>query len=297
MLAAADGTGDPALVWRAAARLGITADAAAPATEAGLAEFGSRVRFRHPLVRSAAYRWASLEEKRRAHGALAEAIDPDTDAERRAWHRAHSVSGPDEDVAAELERSADQARARGGVAAAAAFLERASAADGGPRETSCSGPGRRVRQSAGGRLGRGPRPACHGGSGTAQRFQQARAEMVRAQLAFVTNRSSDAPPLLLKAARRLAAIDPDLSRATYLESLSAAVIVEGLAVGGAVVDVAAPWRRHRRRRTPRKPHDLLLEGMSAWYTRRIRRRSCLLSPRTGRLPSGMSADEDCAGCG
>ena len=238
VLAAADPTGDPALVWRAAARLGIDTDAAIPAADAGLAEFSARIRFRHPLVRSAAYRSASLEEKREAHGALAEAIDPDTDAERRAWHRAHAVSGPDEDVAGELERSADLAQARGGLAAAAAFLERAAMLTLDP----ASGPlGRWQPRRPRHRRARWTRRRTYcrmAEAGPLNDFQQARAEMVRAQLAFVTNRSSDAPPLLLKAARRLAAIDPDLSRATYLESLSAAVIVEGLAVGGAVVEVA-----------------------------------------------------------
>src|SRR6266699_6515905 len=122
LLAAAEPTGDPVLLWRAAGQLGIGAEAAGPAAEAGLAEFGARVRFRHPLVRSAAYRSATLEERHLLHGALAKATDPAIDPDRRAWHRAHAASEPDEDVAAELERSADRVQARGGLAAAAAFL-------------------------------------------------------------------------------------------------------------------------------------------------------------------------------
>src|SRR5215472_6073697 len=125
LVAAADPSGDPLLVWRAAAKLGIPAQAATPAVEARLVEFGARVRFRHPLARLAAYRSASLQDRQEGHGALAEATDAELDPDRRAWHRAQAADGPDEEVAAELERSADRAQRRGGLAAAAAFLERA----------------------------------------------------------------------------------------------------------------------------------------------------------------------------
>ena len=124
--AAAEPVGDVTLLWRAAERLGIGADAAAPAEPPGLIELGARVRFRHPLVRSAAYRAAACPDRQEVHRALAEATDPDADPDRRAWHRAQATAGPDEDVADELERSADRAQSRGGVAAAAAFLERAA---------------------------------------------------------------------------------------------------------------------------------------------------------------------------
>jgi len=127
LLAAADPSGDRSLVWRAAGRLGIPVQAAAPAVEAGLVEFGAWVRFRHPLVRLAAYRSASFSERQRVHGALAEVTDPAADPDRRAWHRAQAAPGPDEEIAAELERSARRAQARGGLAAAAAFLERSVA--------------------------------------------------------------------------------------------------------------------------------------------------------------------------
>jgi hypothetical protein len=127
LVAAAEPAGDPALVWRAAERLGIEAEAVAPAADAGLLMIGERVVFRHPLVRSAVYRAASPAERRAVHQALAGATDERADPDRRAWHRAQATAGPDEGVAAELERSAGRAQARGGLAAAAAFLERAAA--------------------------------------------------------------------------------------------------------------------------------------------------------------------------
>ena len=126
LTAAAEPVGDATLVWRAAERLGIGAEAAAAASAAGLLEIDGRVRFRHPLVRSAAYRASAPPERQEVHRALADVTDPDRDPDRRAWHRAHATDRPDEDVAAELERSASRAAARGGIAAAAAFLERAA---------------------------------------------------------------------------------------------------------------------------------------------------------------------------
>src|SRR4051794_26387392 len=126
LIAAAEPVGDPLLLWKAAGELGIDAGAAAPAADAGLVELSSQVRFRHPLARSAVYRAGTPEERRRVHEALAEATDAQADPDRRAWHRAHATDGLDEDVAAELERSAGRARARGGLAAGAAFLERAT---------------------------------------------------------------------------------------------------------------------------------------------------------------------------
>lgn len=264
VLAAADATGDATLVWQAAAKLGIPPDAAAPVIEAGLADFGTRVRFRHPLVRSATYRWASLGEKRLVHDALADATNPATDPECRAWHRAHAVPGPDEDVAAELERSAGMAQARGGFAAAAAFLECAAALTLDPAQRAA-----RALAAASAKVQAGAMDAAQdlltiAEAGPLNDFQQASIEMVRAQIAFVTNRSSDAPQLLLKAAQRLAAIDPDVSRATYLESLSAACIVEGLTVGGAVVEVSRAMTAAPPPSKAPRPHDLLLEGMAAW---------------------------------
>ena len=127
LLAAADPTGEPALLVRASEEIGVPIHQLSPAEADGLLELGAQVTFRHPLLRSAIYRAAPSDERRAAHQALAAATDPEFDPDRRAWHRAHAIAAPDEDVALELEQSAERARARGGLAAAAAFLERSAA--------------------------------------------------------------------------------------------------------------------------------------------------------------------------
>jgi DNA-binding CsgD family transcriptional regulator/tetratricopeptide (TPR) repeat protein len=266
LLAAADPSGDAALVWRAAGRLGITAEAAGPAADAGLAEFGVWLRFRHPLVRSAVYRPAQDGERRLVHGALADSIDPELDPDRRAWHRAMAAPGPDEEVAAELERSAGRARARGGLAAAAAFLERAvmlTLDD--ARRAGRALAAARIKAQAG-QYGAALDLLAVTEAGPASAFQRAHAGLLRAQIAFYTNRGSDAPPLLLNAARQLEPIDPGLSRATYLDSLAAAQFAGRLASAGAGLQevaraaAAAPQPLH----APRPP-DLLLAGLAAHY--------------------------------
>jgi DNA-binding CsgD family transcriptional regulator len=293
MLAAAEPAGDPALVWRAAARLGIGAEAAAPAAEAGLAEFGTRVRFRHPLVRSAAYRSGSAQERREAHRALAEVTDPELDSDRRAWHRAQAAPGPDEDVAEELERSASRAQARGGLAAAAAFLKRAA--------TLTLDPGQRAGRAlaaAGIKAQAGAfDPArdllAMAEAGPLSKSQQVSADLVRAQLAFVTSRGSDAPSLLLKAARGLEPIDARLSRETYLDALSAGIFAGRLASSGnsvreiARAAAAAPPPRH----VPRAP-DLLLAGLAADYNDGYAAGLPLLRQALTTFSAGLSAEEE-----
>jgi AAA ATPase domain len=188
LLAAADPSGDPALVWRAAARLGVNAEAAALAAEAGLAELGTRVRFRHPLARSAAYRFGSAQERRKAHGALAEVTDPQLDPDRRAWHRAQAAPGPDEDVAAELERSAGRARARGGLAAAAAFLERAATLTLDPSLRAGRALAAAQAQVQAGAYDPARDLLAVAETGPLGEFEHARADLVRAWLAFATGR-------------------------------------------------------------------------------------------------------------
>ena len=224
LLAAADPTGDPALMWRAAGRLGVSTQAAAAAAEAGLAEFGGRVRFRHPLVRSAVYRSASERDRRKAHRVLAEVTDPETDPDRRAWHRARAAAGPDEKVAAELERSAGRAQARGGLAAAAAFGERAAALTADPARRA----GRTLAAAQAGlqagAFGKALELLAMAEAGPLDEVQGARADWLRGQIAAASGLGSDAPPLLLKAARQLEPLDLDLARETYLDAWRAAQI-------------------------------------------------------------------------
>ncbi len=239
LLAAADPTGDPALVWRAAARLGIDAAAAAPAAQAGLAEFGTRLLFRHSLARSAAYQSATVLARQQAHRALAEATDAELDPDRRAWHRAQAAPGPDEDVAAELERSASRARSRGGLTAAAAFLERSTTLTLDPAQRAARALAAARAKSQAGALEAAQDLLAAAEAGRLADQERARADLARAQLAFITSRGAEAAPLLVNAARRLAGIDPALSRATYLDALSAAIFAGRLAgPGGGVLAVA-----------------------------------------------------------
>ena len=241
-LAAADPSGDPVLVWRAAGRLAIGAGAAGPAVEAGLAEFGARVRFRHPLARSAAYRSASVQERRELHGALAEATDPAVDPDRRAWHRAEAAPGPDEEVAAELEQCAGRAQRRGGLAAAAAFLERSAGLTVDPARRA-----QRTLAAAQAKLQAGALDAALGllamaQAGSLDELASARVDLLRGQIAFASGLSSDAPPLLLKAAKRLESLDLDLARETYLSAWMAALFAGRFAGAGDLTEVSRAAR-------------------------------------------------------
>ena len=239
LVAAAEPVGDPLLVWKAAAELGIEGGAAGPATAAGLVELGAQVRFRHPLVRSAVYRAAAPDDQRRVHEALAEATDAGVDPDRRAWHRAQATAGLDEDVAAELERSAGRARARGGLAAGAAFHERAAELTPDPERRA-----RRALAAAQGKHQAGAPDAALrllavAQAGPLDELEQARAQLLHAQITFAATRGRDAPPLLLDAAKRLEPLDATLARATYLEAFAAALSADRLVRGGDAREVAA----------------------------------------------------------
>jgi DNA-binding CsgD family transcriptional regulator len=292
LIAAAEPVGDPALLWRAAAQMEIDAAAAAPAVEANLVEVGSRVRFRHPLVRSVVYGSALPQERREVHAALGDATDLQRDADRRAWHRANAAPGPDEEVAEELERSAGRARARGGLAAAAAFLERATVLSvGSPRRTE------RALAAASAKIKAGEFAAARdllsvAESGSPDDFQQARIDLMEAELALLTNRGSDAPSLLLKAARRLESIDADLSRATYLQALSSGYFAGRLATGGGAVEVAraaatTPPPTHAPRAS-----DFLLDGLVAHYNSGYDAGLPILRKGLQAFSAGMPDDEE-----
>jgi DNA-binding NarL/FixJ family response regulator len=262
LTAAAEPLGDVPLLWRAADRLGVGPDATSPAEAAGLIELGARVRFRHPLVRSAIYRAAAAPDRREVHRALADETDPETDPDRRAWHLAHAAAGLDEAVADELERSADRAQRRGGVAAMAAFLERAAELTPDPGRR-----GARALSAAQAKLDAGAPEAAQVLLATAEltpldELQQARMQRLRAQIAFALRRGSDAPGLLLDAATRLVPLHPGLARETCLEALAAAIFAGHLGSGRDVLRVV-------RASLPAKPpaaSDLLLNGLATLVT-------------------------------
>jgi hypothetical protein len=253
-------------VWLAAGRIGIGVEAADAAHSAGLVEFGVRVRFRHPLVRSAVYQAASAPQRREVHRALAEVTDPQLDPDRRAWHLAHAAAGPDEAVAGELELSAGRAQARGGFAAEAAFLERATELTSDPARR-----GGRALAAARAKFEAGASETALRLLATAEtalldELQHAQIDLLRAQIAFALNRGSDAPPLLLAAARKLEPLDGGLARETYLEALRAAMFVGRLAKGGGLSEAAQGARTAPSPSLPARPADLLLDGLALRIT-------------------------------
>jgi DNA-binding CsgD family transcriptional regulator len=266
LVAAADPVGDLALLWRAAQRLGIPESAAHTVESDGLLTLGAGVVFRHPLVRSAVYRAAGADERSEVHRALAEATDPDTDPDRRAWHRAQATSMPDEDVAAELERSAARAQARGGVAAAAAFLERSSVLTPDPARRAGRALAAAQTKFQAGALDDALSLLAMAETGALSDLERARVALLRAQTAFVATRGSNAPPLLLEAARRLATLDPTLARETYLDALSAAMFAGRFAgPGGSALEVAQAASAAPPPRAPRGS-DLLLDALATLFS-------------------------------
>jgi DNA-binding CsgD family transcriptional regulator len=266
VIAAAEPTGNLTLLWRAAARLGISASAGDAAVQDGLAEIGARVRFRHPLVRSAIYRSASAAERQAAHRALAEVTDPLLDPDRRVWHRAAAASGPDEDLAVELERSAGRALGRGGLTAAAAFLERAAALT----PDSALRTGRRLAAAQAKAQAGLPDAAlellAQAEAGPADELLRARIGLLRGQMAFASSHGADASRLLLDTARQLERLDARLARETYLDTLAAAIFVGRLQGGVSLPEVARAALSAPPAPEPARAPDLLLVGLAVLIT-------------------------------
>jgi DNA-binding CsgD family transcriptional regulator len=266
LVAAAEPIGDPVLVWRAAERLGITAEAADAAESGGLVGFGARVTFRHPLVRSAIYRSATPRDRREAHRALTDATDPIVDPDRRAWHRAQATSDPDEDVADELERSAGRAQQRGGLAAAAAFLERSAELTPDPQRQ-----GLRLLLAAYAQL-------MAGANDRAQALLEQslpnlddpplRAQAMRMQgaIRFADGRGGETPALLFNAAMALRDVDVRMAREILMEALEAAMWAGRLSSGTAPLDVAQAARTLSPPEGDETTANLLLTGYTARLT-------------------------------
>ena len=275
LVAAAEPMGDAGLFLGAAARLGVPVDALAPAEADGLIDFGPQMRFRHPLIRSAAYRAADLAERRTVHRALADATDADSDPDRRAWHAAQGAAGPDDGVAADLERSAERAQRRGGVAAAATFLERATALTADPALR-----GSRALAAAQAKRDAADTSAAHelltiAACSDLSAAQQAEVSRLRAQMDFVRSRSgetgaprvADTAAALLDAARRLERLDDYSSRECYLEAIAALIYAGRLgdpdaleATAKAALNALADTAEDLR------PVDLLLKGTAQRIT-------------------------------
>jgi DNA-binding CsgD family transcriptional regulator len=270
LIAASEPAGKAEWQWAAAKQLGFGAEAAAPAEAADLVTVEGRVRFRHPLVRSAIYQNASLAERRQAHRALAEVIDgmSANAQEHRTWHRAHAADDPDDALAGELERSADRARARGGIAAAAAFLVRATVLTPDPARRA-----ERALAAAEAKLDAGAPDAASEMLSRARatadsEMTRARIDLLNARVAFAANRGSDAPPLLLAAAERLTDLDPQLARETYFEALSASIYAGRLAGsdGSGVLEAALAARKAPPAPDPPRAVDLLLDGLAVRFS-------------------------------
>jgi len=267
LLAAADPTGDATLLWRAAQTLGLGREAAAAADAEQLLNIGSQVRFRHPLVRSAAYVAGSPEDRRAAHLALAAATDAEIDPERRVWHLAAAATGPDEDVAAALEQAAAKIQARAGLAASAAFLQRSV--------TLTAEPGRHTERALAAALAQ-----LHAGAfdialgllaqaeaHAVDDLQRARVEMLRGQIEWASVSGREAPVLLLQAANRLESLDAELARETYLYAWVASHLAGPLAgPGGLLLEVSRAAQAAPQPAGPPRPCDLLLDGLTTMVT-------------------------------
>jgi DNA-binding CsgD family transcriptional regulator len=266
LIAAADPTGDVALLWRAAATLGIGREAVVAGEAEQLVEIGVRVRFRHPLVRSAIYSGASVEHRRSVHLALAAAMDPETDPDRRVWHLALAAAGPDDEVATELERSASRAHSRGGLAAAAAFLQRSVALTQDPDRRADRALGAAQAQLQAGAVDEALRLLAAAEIDAQTELQRARVDLLRGHIAAAAGAGTEASAQLLKAAKRLEPLDVSLARETYLDAWAAAMYAGPLGGSGQLRDVSQAAQAASASPDPPRPSDLLIDGLSLLIT-------------------------------
>lgn len=265
LTAAAEPAGNVAMLWRAASELGLNPDAAVSAQSAGLIDLSTHARFRHPLVRSAVYQAASVADRQEVHRALAAASDPQLEPDRRAWHRAHATSRLDETIASELELAAGRAAARGGIAAAAAFFERATELT---PETKRRG--RRALAAAQARYESGALDAAQNLVAIAEGcvledLEQAQLLLLRAQIVLALRRGNDAPPLLLEAAKQLELVDTGAAREAYLEAIGAAIYA-GRLNRIDVRELAGAAQGAPPAASPARPTDLFLDALASRFT-------------------------------
>ena len=266
LAAAAEPLGERGLFHRAVEALGLDLAAAGPAIDGGLLEVNGRVEFVHPLVRSVAYRSAAAEDRYRVHRALAQSTDAETDPDRRAWHRACATPGVDDDVASELERSAGRAQARGGLAAAAAFLQRAVALTADPRKRVERALAASQASLYGGALDAALGLLATAEAGALDELQRAQAHRVRGQVALASDAGREAARLLLTAAKQLEPLDASLARETYLDAWGAAMFA-GTVAGSELSEVSRAAEAARRPERAPAPSDLLLDGLAALVTK------------------------------
>ena len=266
LAAAAEPLGDPVLLQTAAKTLEIDMSAADPAVDAGLLTVGQRVEFAHPLVRSSAYRSAAAQDRHRVHRALADATDTETDPDRRAWHLARATPGPNEEVAIELERSAGRAQARGGLAAAAAFLQRAVEVTPDPARRAGRALAAAEAAYLAGAFDGVERLLMTAEAPTLDGFERARAALLRGQVAEVLGYGNEAPALLLEAARQLEPIDRELARGAYLTAYGSAFAAAHLAPSGVFLEICHAAESVASKGNPPGPLDLLLEGLARSHT-------------------------------
>jgi DNA-binding CsgD family transcriptional regulator len=266
LVVAAEPRGRPSLVWQAIDALGLTAAAVGSFEADDLVRVDALIRFRHPAMRSAVYAAAPAADRRRVHRALADATDPTADPDRRAWHRGAAASGPDEEIASDLERHAGRAQVKGGWTAAAVLLGRAAALTPDPTRRAQRMLAAGQARFEAGDLDEAMRLLARTDSRLLEKRQAAQLEQSMAQVVVAIAGGSGAVTLLLGAAKGLVPVDVDLARETHLAAIEAAIRAGHLSSGTGVSEAASAALT-----APRAPHqprasDLLLDGLATLLT-------------------------------